>query len=75
MEKIILQEINKNAGFKEKMFKIYFWAIFEKPAKTAFYNYLKAEFPKITKKASGEIFKAVESLFFQENKKAVENCL
>ena len=71
MEKII-EEINKNTDFKEKMFKIYFWAIFENPAKTAFYNYLKAEFPKITKKASGEIFKAVESLFFKENKKAVE---
>lgn len=40
--------------------------------KTAFYEYLKVEFPKITKKASSEIFKAVESLFFQENKKAVE---
>jgi hypothetical protein len=74
MEKI-LQEINKNADFKEKLFKIYFWAIFEKSAKTAFYKYLKAELPKITKKASGEIFKAVESLFFQENKKAVEKKL
>jgi hypothetical protein len=58
MEKII-QEINKNTGFKEKMFKIYFWAIFEKSAKTAFYDYLKAEFPKITKKASGEILSEI----------------
>lgn len=73
MEKIS-QEINNNKRLKEILEKLYFRAIFEKNAKSAFYRdfceICKGEKP--TRKTSDEIFEAIETIFLKDNKKLTQ---